>query len=86
MTKHPTLTDQISGLKEDQISKIILNLADLQHKYKDGIHLVATPSDLFTDALAVINIQGAEILKWKEKYEDLREAFNQRLEQDEFKH
>jgi hypothetical protein len=83
MKNYPTLPDQIFGLKEEQINKIILKLAELQYKSKDGFQLVATPSNLFTDVLAIINIQKAEIIKWKEKYEDLREAFNEALEQQE---
>ena len=81
--KENNLFDRINTLTEEDSRKIILKLSDLQYKYKDGIHLVATPSDLFTDLLALVNVQKSEIRQWKEKYEDLREAFNIRLEQDE---
>lgn len=81
--KENNLFDRINTLTEEESNKIILKLADLQYKYKEGIHLVATPSDLFTDVLAVINVQKSEIRKWKEKYEDLRESYNEILEQND---
>ena len=83
MTKESNLLDRINTLTEEDSRKIILKLGDLQYKYKDGIHLVATPSDLFTDLLALINVQESQIRQWKEKYEDLRESFNEILEEND---